>query len=110
VDSNAKRLVIHFFTVAGVLFNHFLAGAAASRSKLSHASRKLIVPSGSDQRIKVERPKYIVANLADNRAVIKNEVFDSEAAAHDRMKNLIVNNPDRHGDVHVIPAFEAVLE
>jgi hypothetical protein len=98
-----------FFAPIGTLFNHFLGSAAVSKSKLSNAYKKSMVPFEADDRIKVDQPSYVVAGLADNKAVANEAVFASEGMARDYMNSLIEKDPNNAGEVHVIPMFEAVL-
>lgn len=109
IDSNFKRFVIHFFAPIGTLFNHFIRGAAVSKSKLSRSYKKSLVPFGPDERVKVKPASYVVAGLADNKAVNGKAMFASEGMARDYMNSLVDENPTMQGEVHVIAAFEANL-
>jgi hypothetical protein len=109
IDSNYKRFVIKFFAPIGTLFLHFLKGAAVSKSKLSKAYKKSLVPRGPDERVKVGSADYVVAGLANNKLVNDQAVFTSEGMARDYMNSYIKNNPGLEGEVHVIPKYEANL-
>ena len=80
-----------------------------SNSKLSHAYKKKLAPFGPDETIKFKDPAYVVAGLADNKAIAKEAVFTNEALARDFMNKQIAKNPAMSEELHVIPAFEAVL-
>lgn len=109
VDTNFKRFTRKYFSLIGTLFNHFLGGAAVSKSKLSHAYKKSLAPFGPDETIKFKDPGYVVAGLADNKAINQQAVFANEAMARDFMYQKIAENPALAEEVHVIPEFEAVL-
>jgi len=109
IDSNFKRFVIHFFAPIGALFNHFIRGAAVSKSKLSRSYKKSVVPFGPEERIKVKPASYVVAGLADNKAVDGKSVFASEGMARDYMHSLIDTDPNKKDEVHVIAEFEVNL-
>lgn len=109
IDTNFKRFVRKYFALIGTLFTHFLGGAAVSKSKLSHAYKKKLAPFGPDETIKFKDPAYVVAGLADNKAIAKEAVFTNEALARDFMNKQIAKNPAMSEELHVIPAFEAVL-
>jgi len=68
-----------------------------------------MVPYGPDDRIKVNPPSYVVAGLADNKAVDQDAVFVSEAMARDYMNTMVKQNPNKAGEIHVISAFEAEI-
>lgn len=108
IDSRFRRFVIHFFAPIATLFNHFLLGAAVSKSKLSNNYKKSVVPFGPEDRVKVGQPSYAVAGLKDNKIVSAGAVFTSEAMAQDHLQALIAENPNQADDIHVIPAFEAL--
>lgn len=109
IDTNFKRFVIHFFSPIGTLFNHFIRGAAVSKSKLSKSYKKSVVPYGPEEQIKVSPKSYVVAGMSNNKAVNGKAVFASEGMARDYMHSIIKDDPNMQGEVHVIPEFEASL-
>ena len=88
-----------------MLWEHFLAGNAASLGALSGRGRGERLPF-ADSGIAVLGETYVVAGTADNAAVAA--PFASEAAARDHLQGRIEADPFLVGTLHVIPAYEAV--
>ncbi|MEO5907014.1 MAG: DUF6603 domain-containing protein, partial [Saprospiraceae bacterium] len=109
IDSNFKRFVIRFFAPIGTLFSHWISGGAVSKSKLSQSYKKSMVPFGPGDRIKVEQPGYVVADVANNKAVDGLAYFANEALARDYMNSLVSKDPNKSSEVHVISSFESVM-
>jgi hypothetical protein len=102
VDTNYRRFARRFARFAGVLFEHFLRGNAASRSPLSARGRAERVPFAD--RIAVGDEAFVVASTRDNSTVA---AFGSDAAARDDLALRLADDPGLEGELHVIPAFEA---
>jgi hypothetical protein len=109
IDNNFKRFAVRWFSQLGVLFNHFLAGAAVSRSPLSYAVKKTMTPYGLEERIKIAQPGYAVVGVSDNKALGQTAVFASEAQARDFLHAHLELHPNLTEQIHVIPSFEAVM-
>jgi hypothetical protein len=103
VDTNYRRFVRRFARFAGVLFEHFLRGNAASRSPLSQRGRDGRVPFGDVVAVRDEG--FVLASTRDNAPVAP--VFRSDAAARDALATRVAGDPALAGELHVIPAFEA---
>ena len=86
-----------------MLWDHFLAGNAASLGALSSRGKGERVPFGDGVAVRGET--YVVASTADNVAVAT--PFQSEAAARDELAGRIAADPRLANELHVIPAFEA---
>jgi hypothetical protein len=102
VDTNYRRFARRYARFAGVLFEHFLRGNAASRSPLSRRGRDETVPFG--EVVGVRDEGFVLASTRDNAPV---EVFGSDAAARDALALRLADDPGLAGELHVIPAFEA---
>lgn len=100
IDTAWRRHASRFQGFAVGLFEHFLAGNAASRSVLSQRSKDERQPFADV--IKTGTESYVVASKRDNHVV---QVFGSEAMAQDA---LAATDTLEAEDLHVIPAGEAV--
>ena len=109
IDGDDKYHVLRWFSNIGTLFFHWIAGAAITKSPLSYARKKSMVPTKADERVKMKSPGYVVAGTSDNKAYSGTKVFESEAHARDYMKKTIFQNPELAEEIHVIPEFEASL-
>jgi hypothetical protein len=103
VDTNYRRFQRRFGRFPGVLWDHFLAGNAASLGVLSSRGKGERVPFGDGVTVRAET--YVVAQSADNVAVAA--PFQSEAAARDELAGRIAADPRLADELHVIPAYEA---
>jgi len=86
------------------LFRHFLGGASIARSPLAQAQRTLRQPF--TDRVAVLPESYIVASSRDNTPA--GPVFGSHAQARAHLGSLLAADPNRVGQLHVIPATEVV--
>lgn len=108
IDNNFKYFVVKWFTMVSTLFDHWLGGSAAARSPLSSASKKAMVPTNVDERVRMGQPEYVVAGVADNKPVSAAAIFSSEAKARDFLQAEIATKPGMAGEIHVIPKFESI--
>lgn len=100
IDSNFKRFRRPFRTFLGVLFIHFLDGAAIARNPLSHAAGKQLKPF--DERIEVNPETFSVVFAANLSPVAANAVaFHSEASAREFMAGHAAA-----AALQVVPSFE----
>ena len=106
-DIDGKHGAFRWFSHIGTLFFHWLGGAAISKSDLSYAKKKSMVPTLKEERVKVRQPGFVVAGVNNNKALSGSAVFASEAHAHDYLKETISKNPGMMEEIHVIPKFEA---
>lgn len=102
-----KRKTMKWFKNVGTLFFHWLDGAAVTKSSLSHARKKAMVPTLEGERIKVKQPGYVLASVTNNKALVSAPVFASETHATDYFNSKISGNPALAEEIHVIPTFEA---
>ncbi len=109
IDGDDKYHAFRWFKNIGTLFFHWLGGAAISKSSLSYAAKKSMVPTMGNERVKVNQPGYIVAGTSNNKAWADAPVFASEAHARDYLNTTISKNPAMAEDIHVIPTFEATV-
>ncbi|MBD1851442.1 hypothetical protein H6F87_15720 [Cyanobacteria bacterium FACHB-502] len=106
IDTEYRRNPIAFFAFWIGLFVHFIAGAAVSKSELSHKHKKDLQPF--DDRVAVKSPLFTVANLADNKPVAAEaQQFRSEALAREYLRDRAAANPKQAKAMHVIPFDEA---
>lgn len=109
IDGDDKYQAFRWFAHVGALFFHWLGGAAITRSTLSQAYRRKMVPTQAAERIQVGQAGYVVAGLDDNKPLAGTSVFEAEAYARDYLKAQISQNPGMADSIHVIPTFEAAL-
>ena len=102
-----KRVQFRWFKNIGTLFFHWLDGAAITRSPLSFARKKAMVPTVEEERVKVGQPGYVVAGVSNNKLKSGTKVFSSEAHARDFFNSEILSDPTVADEFHVIPSFEA---
>jgi hypothetical protein len=107
IDNNFKRFVRRFSIFIGILFNHFLAGASVSKSKLSQSYRQKLQPFA--EKIAVKPASYVVAFQATNKIVSTEATFVSQASAHDYMQRQIAQDPSLSDSLHVIPTHEVAV-
>ena len=105
IDNNYKRFQKSYFRFSGVLFNHFLRGAAVTKSSLSQAVATKLQPFAD--KITVQNETYSVAYQANNQAFASDSVsFHSEASAREYMNQKVAQDPSLSDAIHVIPEFE----
>jgi hypothetical protein len=104
IDTNYRRFVSRFRTLAGSLFGHFLNGNAAASSSLSSRRKHDLQPF--TDKVKFRGDAFVVARTSDNRAFAPDSTFASEAAAQDRLQRAAANDPNLRQSLHVIPASE----
>lgn len=107
IDNNFKRFVRRFSIFIGILFNHFLAGASVSKSKLSQSYRQKLQPFA--EKIAVKPASYVVAFQATNKIISTEATFVSQASAHDYMQRQIAQDPSVSDSLHVIPTHEVAV-
>lgn len=100
-----KRHQFKWFKNIGILFFHWLDGAAVAKSSLSYARKQAMVPTLEEERITIKQPGYVVAGVSDNKAI--STVFASQTHARDYYNQHISANPAMVEEIHVIPTFEA---
>ncbi len=100
IDTAWRRHVRRFSGFAAGLFDHFLAGNAASVSVLSQRAKDDRQPFADV--IKTGAEGYVVANVRDNSVVA---TYASEAMARDALASTDAVTAE---GLHVIPASEAV--
>ena len=98
---------VRFFAYPGALFSHWLGGAAVTRNALSQAQTSLRRPY--DVSVSVAAETYAVANQSDNTVLgAETAAFTSRAAALTYLSQAVAADPGLAGQLHVLPAFEAV--
>jgi hypothetical protein len=107
MDGDDKYRAFRWFKNIGTLFYHWLGGAAVSRSPLSFAQRKSMVPTEADERVKVGQPGYVVAEVTNNKALSDSPIFATEAQARDFLNSKMSADPAMAEEMHVVPKFEA---
>jgi hypothetical protein len=106
-DIEGKHGAFRWFANISTLFYHWLDSAAVSRSSLSFAQRKAMVPTTKDERIQVGQPGYVIAGTSNNKPLAGAPSFASEAHAHDYLNEQLLKKPGMADEIHVIPSFEA---
>ena len=105
IDTGYKRFVRVFFSMWLSLFNHFIGGAAITKSELSYSQFKKNQPF--EERISVKSSGYSVATVADNKPFSEEAVhFDSEALAREYLRMQAIANPKQAKSLHVISSYE----
>jgi hypothetical protein len=104
LDRGRDRVATGLAGYLGVLFTHFLAGNAASRSAPSQQRRRQLAPFGDT--IAVAADGYIVASSTDNTAYPGGAMFSSQVQADSFLAGELARDPSLAGSLHVIPAFE----
>lgn len=109
IDGDDKYKAIKWFKFVGTLFFHWLGGAAVSNCELSYAKKKAMIPTGFDERVKMNQPGFVVASVENNKSLNNGQVFASEAKAQKFMQTAILQNPGLAEEIHVIPTFESLI-
>jgi Family of unknown function (DUF6603) len=104
IDTAFERHTIRFFEFWTVLFDHFAAGAAITKSPLSLAQEKKHQPFAA--KVEVTGEQFTVANQADNTAVAGVQTFTSHAEAVAHVAGAVAADPALAGAFHVIPLAE----
>jgi hypothetical protein len=107
MDGDDKHRAFKWFKSVGTLFYHWLDGAAVTKSPLSLARQKSLVPTEADERVKVGQSGYVVAAVTNNKAIADAPIFASEAQARDFLNATVSKNSGAADELHVIPKFEA---
>ncbi|MEV4441373.1 hypothetical protein AB0K09_20580, partial [Streptomyces sp. NPDC049577] len=109
VIDTSRRSVDRFTAYSSGLFAHLMGGNSVSRSTLSQAQQALRQPF--TEHVRVGGDTFTVAGTLDNKAVGTHDgaapVFASAALAHDRLADLLAEDPSLAGTLHVIPTVEA---
>jgi hypothetical protein len=107
IDNNYKRFSRRYFRFTASLFNHFLAGAAVTKSSLSQANRNKVQPFA--EKIDVAKETFTVAFQSNNQAYAADSIsFHSEASAREYLSQKVSAQPSLADEIHVIPGFERV--
>jgi hypothetical protein len=112
IDSHFRRFVKPFFLFLNggflalyeFLFQHFLAGAAVSKSTLSQQYKQRLVPF--DQRVEIKDHQYSVAFNHDNTLFTQGASFTSQQKAEQYMRQRVQAEPGLAARLHVIPNTE----
>jgi hypothetical protein len=104
IDSFGKRDPLRFFAFNLRLFDVFLANNASARSSLSQATKG----RPPLDTVAVSDGAFVVAHIANNRAVGTETRFATESAAMQFLTNSTNENPAVGMGLHVIPSFEEV--
>jgi len=104
IDNRFRRHVRRFRSIGGLLFDHFLDGAAITLSPLSAKTASLMDPFADAMTCPGET--FAVASTMTNAPVAAEAVFTSHAAALDHMAALVTEDPNAAAAMHVIPAEE----
>ncbi len=116
MDSNYKRHLVRFFTMAsrlftgllGRLFTHYLKGNTITESTLSKSYKTRVQPRKAV--IAVAPHQYTVAHKKDNRPVAdgttNTTAFTNMASARDYLEQQQNSNPELAQTMHVIPNTE----
>lgn len=104
IDNAFRRRRRRFQPMAGLLFDHFLAGNSIARSDLSFANQRKLDPFA--EKVVAGGASYVVASQADNRQAAGTATFASESAAMDHLSTLAAADSNAHVSLHVIPEFE----
>jgi len=97
-----------FFGHLRVFFGSFLAGNAASQSKLSANYRTLVKPESD--AVKVSDELFTVAFQSSNQAFHPQATaFASQASALDYVAKTVAAQPSLAGQLHVLPNFEVAV-
>lgn len=107
VDTLFERFARPFYEWMSLLFVHFRAGSAITRSSLSLANEKRRQPFA--EKITMPGDSYVVAFTRDNRSVGADAVFASQTEAEQFMQESVAKDPALRKQVHVIPAMERNL-
>jgi hypothetical protein len=106
IDSNYLSFRRRFWSFTVEFFNHFLAGAAVTRSELSSRRKRELDPF--PDKVKVQEGGFTVAQTSDNRPYSAGATyFASEAQAHQFLREQVAARPELHESLHVIPQHEA---
>jgi hypothetical protein len=109
MDGDDKYRAMKWFAFVGTLFYHWALGGAVANSALSKAKKKAMVPTGINERIQIQEPGFVVANISNNKPLNSVSVFASEARAREYMDTSILQNPGIAEEIHVIPTFESAI-
>lgn len=89
------------------LFNQFLVSNAFARFKGSQATHQQKVPF--DTKVAVSEELFTVASNIDNRPLAGPDSYVSRAQAEDRLAEQRASQPDKAGELHIIPVTELRL-
>ncbi len=107
VDTLARRRRRRFARLGGLLFTHWLRGAAVSRSSLSAAVRRSTVPVAGG--VTATGEGFAVALVRNNSpAAPHTAAFASEGAAREWMAGAVAADRRLADQLHVVPQFELV--
>jgi hypothetical protein len=104
IDTYFERFRRPFFEFWGLLFTHFRAGNAATRSELSLHQFKQKQPFKA--KVEVPGDKFGVAFTKDNTSFAGATMFGSYTEAEEHLNKEILNNPSLSDQIHVVPAME----
>jgi hypothetical protein len=107
IDTYYRRFTKPFKRFPEILWSHLLDGAAVTRSRHSQFEEKRRNPF--DDKIVAGNEMYVIAFRSNNRAYAGSEsTFTSESMARDYLEQTVGDDPNRDGELHVIPEFEVV--
>jgi hypothetical protein len=106
IDSNYLSFRRRFMPFTAGFFNHFMKGAAVTKSELSNHHKSQFDPF--KDKVKVQEGGFTVAQTTDNKAYSSQAAyFASEAQATRFISELVATRPELHESLHVIPQYEA---
>lgn len=100
----AVKFLKFFIGMAGSWYSAFLRGNSASKSPLSRATKRELVPEM--EAIKYGSEGYVVAFNTTNKAYNAQSSFGSQAEALQYMQAAGASDPKLKQSLHVIPQFE----
>jgi uncharacterized protein DUF6603 len=113
IDNNFKRHVKRFFGFLSVgyaalnelLFIHFLAGSAVTKSPQSQHQKKRLQPF--DEVITIEPNLYSIVSSTDNQPTSSAmTTFSSQAEAEQHLEDQVRSSATKAGILHVVPNSE----
>jgi hypothetical protein len=104
IDTAFERFTRKFFELSALLFVHFRAGAAISKSPLSQKAQKHRQPFA--EKVAVPGDHYAVAFRRDNSTVSEQAVFASRTEAEEFLNTKAATDAKFGKNAHVIPAAE----
>ena len=104
IDTYFERFRRPFFEFWGLLFTHFRAGSAITRSELSLHQFKKKQPF--EEKIDVPGDKFGVAFTKDNSNFAGTMIFGSCTEAEEHLSKSVANDPGLADQLHVVPQME----
>jgi hypothetical protein len=104
IDTLFRRSVRRFGGLGTALFARFIGSAAVAKSNLSRTRQRQKQPFAD--RVEVTGERYAVVFVSNNRDAAGSTDFASEAEAREWLRQEIANDPNRQGQLHVVPDTE----